>query len=202
MEGALSTRHRAMFNHQTAVLHDLNAGASKRLCRWGVANAGLKPDSFRFLRQNIINVPVDIVRTAKDIDKIDFTRDINQTTIDRSTEDLVDLRVINRNRDYFKTGPKQILRHVHRRLTRLRFCFDTQNGDPVGVHKQLSNLRGAFNKIFFPVHKDSIATAVATIDAGFYLEPLSRYWRDGEAASCIERAVTSRHDCYELPARL
>jgi hypothetical protein len=67
----------------------------------------------------------------------------------------------------------------------------------VGVHNQFSNLRGAFNKIFFPVHNGSIATAVATIDARFYLEPLSRHWRDGKAASFIDRAVTSRHDCYE-----
>lgn len=185
MGGVLSSRHRAMLNHQTAVLHDLNAGASKRLCRWGVANAGLKPDGFRFLGKNIINVPVDIVRTAKDIDKIDFTRDINQTTIHRGAEDLVDLGVINRNRDYFKTGPQQILRHVHRWLTRLGFCFDTQNGDPMGVHNQLSNLRGAFKKILFPVHNGSIATAVPTIDAWFYLERVNRYRRDGKAASFI-----------------
>src|SRR5688572_11208077 len=160
-----------MFNHQTAILDNLNTGASERLRGLVVANARLKPHGFRFLRQNIVYVAVDILRATKDINQIDFPRNVNQAPIYRRTKDLCDLGVIDRNRNYFEAGSEQILRHVHRRLSRLRFCLDTQNGDSVSVHDQLSDLRPTFNQIVFPVHARRIATAASTRDAGF-LEPL------------------------------
>ena len=130
-----------MLNHQTAILHHLNTGASQPLRGRVVANAGLKPHGFRFLRQNIVYVAVDILRAAKDIDEIDFPRNVNQLPIDHGPKDLGDLGIIDRNRNNFEAGSKQILRHVNRRLTHLRFCLNTQNGDSVGFHNQLSNLR-------------------------------------------------------------
>jgi hypothetical protein len=154
-----------MINHQTAILHDLNPGASERLRGLIVANAGLKPYGFRLLRQNIVYVTVDILRTAKDVNQIDFSRNINQAPIDRRAKNFCDLGVIDRNRDYFEAGSEQILRHVHRRLTRLRFCLDTENCDSAGFHYQFSNLRPAFDEIVFPVHRRSIAIAVSASDA-------------------------------------
>src|SRR5918995_7548730 len=94
-----SRRYRAMFDHQAAILHDLNAGASKRLRGWVVANAGLKPHSLRLLRQNIVYMTVDIRGATKDIDQIDFPRNIHQATIDRPPKDLCDLGVVDRNRN-------------------------------------------------------------------------------------------------------
>jgi len=160
-----------MFNHQTAILDNLNTGASERLRGLVVANARLKPHGFRFLRQNIVYVAVDILRAAKDINQIDFPRNVNQAPIYRRTKDLCDLGVIDRNRNYFEAGSEQILRHVDRRLSGLRFRLDAQNGDSASVHDQLSDLRPTFNQIVFPVHARSIATAASTRDAGF-LEPL------------------------------
>jgi hypothetical protein len=164
-----------MFDHQTAILHDLNARPRQRFGGWLVANTGLKPHGFRFLGQNIIYVAIDILRASKDINKIDFPRNVNQAPIDRDPKDLCDLGVINRDRNNFEAGSKQILRHVHRWLTRLRFCLDTENGNAAGFHNQLSDLRPAFDQILFPVHVSSITTDMSTSDAGFRPSPLDSF---------------------------
>ena len=176
-----------MFNHQTAILHDLNAGASERLRGSVVANARLKPYGFRFLRQNIVYVAVDILRAAEDVNEIDLPRNVNQAPIDGRPKDLSDFGVIDRNRNNIEAGSKQILGHVHRRLTGLRVCLDTQNGDSTGLLDQLPDLRPGFDEIFFPVHAGSIATRVSTSEAAFSSDPVKTVTCDAKQQSHIQQ---------------
>lgn len=139
--GGLSTRRHPVLNHETAVLHDLDTGAGESFRGFVVANTGLKPDRFRFLRKDIIDVAVNIPRTAKYIHQIDFSRNVDKAAIDPRAENFADFGVIDRHRNNFVACLEQIMRHINRRLIRLRLGLDTEHGNTTALQNQPANLR-------------------------------------------------------------
>src|SRR3954447_9220043 len=63
----------SLFDHQTAILHDLDARLGPPLRRLIAPNAEMKPDAPRVRRDDVVDVRRDVVRAPEDVDHIDRT---------------------------------------------------------------------------------------------------------------------------------
>ena len=95
-----------MFHHQAAVLDHLDAGLCQLFRDFIVAYARLKTDRCRLLCQEIFQMPVDVVGSSKDVHQIDFIRDVDQPTLNLFSQNLGDLRIVNRNGNDFEAGSR------------------------------------------------------------------------------------------------
>ena len=71
-----------MVDHKSAILDDLYPGLGEDFGRGIVAYAALKPNRMRFLCENIFDMAVDVMGTAKNIDHIYVAGDVGETPID------------------------------------------------------------------------------------------------------------------------
>lgn len=122
-----------MLNHQTAVLDDFDACSGELLRHLVVSYTGLKPHGLRLFGQHIIDVTKNVMRAAKDIDKIDVSGDIDQPSVDRLPQNFFDIRVVDRHGNHFETCRVQILGDVECGLRGLPFRFDAKDSDAPGL---------------------------------------------------------------------
>ena len=125
-----------VIDHKSAILDHLYPGLGEDFRRGIVAYAALKPNRMRFLSENIFDMAVDVMGTAKDIDHIYVAGDVGESPIDLFTQDFSRIRVIYWHRNYLVAGPLHIQRHVNGRLVGLRLGLDTENGDAFGLPDQ------------------------------------------------------------------
>src|SRR4051812_28913641 len=89
-------REQAELDHETAVLDDVDAGPRKALSGRVVANAELKPDGFRALGENVVEMSGNVAVTAKYVDKVHTAGNVDEAAVHTLTENLVDIRMIDR----------------------------------------------------------------------------------------------------------
>jgi hypothetical protein len=137
---AACTGEPPVIDHKSAILDYLYPGLGEDFRCGIVAYAALKPNRMRFLSDNIFDMAVDVMGTAKDIDHIYVAGDVGESPIDLFTQDFSRIRVIYRHRNYLVADPLHIQRHVNGRLVGLRLGLDTENGDAFGVPDQGGDL--------------------------------------------------------------
>src|SRR5215470_1253234 len=93
----------AMLHHQAAILDHLNPRLSQPLRRNVISDAELKPHGLGTLGDDVIDVHLDVLRPPKNLDQVQLARHIDESTVHRSAENLLDLGEINRDRDDLKT---------------------------------------------------------------------------------------------------
>src|SRR3954447_7376840 len=81
----------SLFDHQTAILHHLDARRGQPLRRLIVANAELEPDALRVRGEDVVDVRRDVVWTPEHVDHIDRTTYICEFAEHRLAEDLGDV---------------------------------------------------------------------------------------------------------------
>src|ERR1051325_2943706 len=104
-----------MLDHQAAVLHDFDARARQFLGGGVVADARLKPYGFRLFGEDILDVRVDVVAAAENIDENEAAGNIDEPAVDGTAEDFFNVGEINRHGNHVETGRGEILRHVESR---------------------------------------------------------------------------------------
>ena len=93
-----------LLHHQTAVLHDLDAGLGELLRGLVVADAELEPDALRFRGEDVVDVRRDVAGAAEDVDHVDRAADRGERAEDRFAEDLRDFGVVDGDGDDFVAG--------------------------------------------------------------------------------------------------
>lgn len=93
-----------MIHHEAAILNDFNPGFCKCLGHALIVNSRLHPNCFRHLRQNIFDVRRNILRSAKDVDKIDLHRNVDEPAKDLFTKNSRRVGVVNRHWNYLESG--------------------------------------------------------------------------------------------------
>src|SRR6266571_1494389 len=88
-------RHAPFFDHQTAILHDLDAGLSEAAGGVFVADAELEPHALGFDRQDLGDVLIDVPGAPEDVDHVDRPADLRQLPINLFPQDFSNFRVIN-----------------------------------------------------------------------------------------------------------
>jgi len=69
-------------DHQTAILNDVDSGAGELLGSVVVANAELKPNRLRLLRDDVIDVRRNVMWPAKDIHHVDLAGNLGDRAVD------------------------------------------------------------------------------------------------------------------------
>ena len=91
-----------MIDHQTPVLHYLDACAGKALSHLIIPYARLEPHYLRHFRQHVIEMDGDIFGAAEHIDQIDLAGDVREAPIDFLTENFLHMQVIDGHGNYLE----------------------------------------------------------------------------------------------------
>ena len=75
-------------DHQAAILDDVDARAREAFGRVVVRDAGLHPNDFRMLGENIVHVLRDAVAAPKDVDDVDIAGNVSDSPIDAAGRGL------------------------------------------------------------------------------------------------------------------
>ena len=118
-----------MLDHQTSVLHDIDAGVRHPLGEAIVADARLKPDRRGPLGQDVFEVPSEVDRPAKDVDEIDGAGHVDERAEHGLAQDGRHLRVVHGHRHELEPRLGEVPRHLERGLASLRRGLDAEHGD-------------------------------------------------------------------------
>jgi hypothetical protein len=141
-----------MLDHQAPILDDFNTRLGQLLGDRAIGDSGLHPNDFRLLRQNVVEVGRHILGPAKDVHHINFYRYIDQLPINRLSQYLGHLRVVNGNRNYFEACRSEIPWDIERGLVRLRFSLNPKHRNRLRGCQQVADLCALVYEILLPVH--------------------------------------------------
>ena len=128
-----------MIDHEAPILHDFNAGAGELFSDGVVTDAKLHPYRLRFLSQQIVEVRRYVLRAAKNVDHIDFARNLLQLAMDLFAEDLGDVGIVNRHRNDLEAGILHVFRNVKGGLTGMCFGLDPEDSDALSFQEQFAH---------------------------------------------------------------
>src|SRR5947207_2416145 len=104
----------------------------------------------------------DVLWPSKDIYHVDFSRHINQLSIDFFAENFCDVGIIDGNRNDLEPGAVHVLGNIESRLTSLRFSLDTEHRDRFRLREQFAKLVSTGEDIVAPIHMSHRFTQIDT----------------------------------------
>ncbi len=93
----------------------------------------------------------DVLWPSKDIYHVDFSRHIDQISIDFFAENFCDVGIIDRHRNDFEPGAVHVFGNIESRLIRLRFSLDTEHRDRFRLRKEFAKLVSVREDVVAPV---------------------------------------------------
>lgn len=142
-----------VLDHDAKVLHHLYSFFRKGFRDRIVPNAQLKPNRFRPFRKDIFRVLRDVVRPPENVNKVNLAGNIDEAAINGLPQDFLNLRVIDRNRNYFIIRPSHIFRNIKGWLAEMGFRLDAEHRDPFCFSKKIRYLVVRREDISFPAHR-------------------------------------------------
>jgi lysine 6-dehydrogenase len=136
---------------EAPVLHDVDPSAREPFGCRRVRNTGLHPHRARTLREDVLDVLFDVFRPAKYVHEIDVAGDVHQPAIDRLTEDVRDLGIVDRNGNDLEAGALRVVGHEECGPVAARFGLDAQHGDAMDTFEQRAQLVWRIEEMGAPV---------------------------------------------------
>ena len=121
-------------------MNDIDSRLAEFVGEFVVSNSELKPDRFRFFREDVVHVRHEVARPAKHVDEIDVARHVREPSVDTLPENLGDLGEVHGHRHDFETCILQVFRHRKRGLIALRLRLDPEHRDALRLREQAAEV--------------------------------------------------------------
>src|SRR5438132_3286880 len=95
--GKLNLTKPPMIHHQATILNDFDSGMSKLLGHGVMTDSLLLPDRLWCLREDVVNVRRNVLRTTKDIHHVELARHNQQLPKEFFTENPGDVAIVDRD---------------------------------------------------------------------------------------------------------